>query len=702
MPDLTSRLRRSLRLQLVATGGGAVVVTAVLLTALGGSQVAGLASSAERDVRTLTDESMRQTSQQALTLVETQVATVTERLESELRVASQVLAQRGSVAFAEPERWTATNQVTQERTEVEVPRLTVGGADLGRNADPAVRTPVVDDVTELLGSATTLFQRVNEAGDMLRVATSVQNAEGRRAIGTYIPAVGPDGTPNAVVAALTAGQPFYGTATVVGQPYVAAYTPLLEGGQVVGALFVGTPQAAVDEPLREALSTVTVGEHGYLTVLSDAGEWVVPPPGADAGPALEATDADGEPYAQALVDAAAGASGDEPVQHRVELAGDGFATVDVSRYAPWGWTVAAWGFDSDLRAVPDRLADGSRTLMTTLLLAGLAVTVVAGTAVVALSGRIVARVSRLTAALRRVAARDLAVDVRGEGVDEIGVMGDALGEAIDGMRGAVVRMQAGAEAVRVTAGRLDASSGTLEGAAGQTVERADGAAQSAVVVSSEVQAVTAAMTEMRASIESIAHGVHAASAEAATAVTATRAAAENAERLGSSSSQIAAVLDTVTAIAGQTHLLALNATIEAARAGTAGKGFAVVAGEVKELADQTSTAIQTISPVLDAVARDSADVRAAVERISASITTVDEHQASMSAVVEQQTVTTSEIERNLVVAAGSSRDIADSASHVAQAAGSSFDSAEDVRHAVGELGRVASELAAGVDEFTLA
>lgn len=48
-------------------------------------------------------------------------------------------------------------------------------------------------------------------------------------------------------------------------------------------------------------------------------------------------------------------------------------------------------------------------------------------------------------------------------------------------------------------------------------------------------------------------------------------------------------------IAEQTKLLALNATIEAARAGDAGKGFAVVANEVRNLAEQSTSAAEEIT-----------------------------------------------------------------------------------------------------------
>ena len=108
------------------------------------------------------------------------------------------------------------------------------------------------------------------------------------------------------------------------------------------------------------------------------------------------------------------------------------------------------------------------------------------------------------------------------------------------------------------------------------------------------------------------------------------------QELVAASDKIGGVVKTISQIAWQTKLLAFNATIEAARAGSAGAGFQVVAQEVKELAQQSSTAAEEIVKEIATVRREVARAGSAIETMSQTIIKMKDISSTIQhAVVEQ-------------------------------------------------------------------
>ena len=70
------------------------------------------------------------------------------------------------------------------------------------------------------------------------------------------------------------------------------------------------------------------------------------------------------------------------------------------------------------------------------------------------------------------------------------------------------------------------------------------------------------------------------------------------ENLRSSSDEISKVVTAITSISSQTNILALNASVESVRAGEAGRSFSVVAEEVRELSQQTSSAVLSTESII--------------------------------------------------------------------------------------------------------
>lgn len=246
---------------------------------------------------------------------------------------------------------------------------------------------------------------------------------------------------------------------------------------------------------------------------------------------------------------------------------------------------------------------------------------------------------------------------------------------------------------------LTAVSTRLGTGADHTSDLAGNVSSASEEVSASVATVASAAEEMSVSIREIAKNATEASRVASEAVVVADRARTTVHDLGDASSEIGAVIKTITSIAQQTNLLALNATIEAARAGDAGKGFAVVANEVKDLAQETAKATEEIRERIDAIQQGTTGAVGAIGEISEVIVQINEIQTSIAGAVEQQTATTNEIARSVTETATVSHTIAADIAQVAQAAGETQKGATTTAEAAASMASSASQLEKLVGAF---
>ncbi|MGQ9650154.1 MAG: methyl-accepting chemotaxis protein [Phycisphaerae bacterium] len=673
-------------------------------------------------------------------MLRAQQASLNLKLESDLKVASRVLKQTGEITFA-PEKvaWDAVNQLTKQATKVELPKMMVGQNWLGQNFDFKQPAPVVDEVKSLVGAACTIFQRMNDAGDMLRACTNVSTADGKRAISTYIPAVEPDGKPNPVIATVLQGKTYIGRAFVVNAWFNTAYEPIFDANRnVIGALFVGVPQESVKE-VRDSIMKTVVGKTGYVYILGGTGDqkgkYLISLGGKRDGENIwEAKDADGRLFIQSIVNKALQLKDGNCDFERYPWKNEGDTTARykiaaISYFEPWDWVIGAGAYEDDFQDAIQRM---DRALMNMLYwtIGGAVFTLVLCGLLSGFSAhRIATPLRRAAAALQDIAQGegDLTRRLEVHTTDEVGDVAKWFNTFVEKLQRIIgeiavsARTLAGsstelsATATQLTSGAEEttAQSATVAAAAEEMATNMNNMATSTEEMSANVKTVAAAIEEMAASIGEVARNAEQAATVAGQAAQLAAAGNENISQLGTAADEIGKVIGVIQDIAEQTNLLALNATIEAARAGEAGKGFAVVATEVKELAKQTAEATEDIRRRIEGIQSSTGNAIQSINEISNVITKVNEVSSTIASAVEEQSTTTKEIAQSISQTASAaetvsqgvaqsaavSKEITKNIAGVDQAAKQTAQGAAQTQAAGNDLSKLAEQLQGLVGQF---
>ncbi len=656
---------------------GAILATALSLLLVVGWSANDLRVQLQKQVGTIAASSSTDLTQTLYQLCATSDQRLKQRLQHSTDVAHQELVRAGSVTFGTKITWHAINQFDHSSRSFELPKMLIGGQWFGQNSDPGKPSLLVDAVKNYTQDYCTIFQRMDDGGDMLRVCTNVLTATGVRSVGTYIPRIHPDGTEDAVLASVLQGKTYFGRAWVVDKWCDTCYEPIWDSDQkqkVIGMLFVGVAQEEALRDLHNCFRATKLGKSGYVFMLqgtgSEQGKYILSKDGTQDGQNIwDEKDDSGRLFVQSLVAKALQADPGKATLERYSWKNpeDAVARAKISSavyYKPWDWVIGVSAYEDDyndlIGAAENSLSAGTRIALACAV--GLAL--VGGLAAAFAARSLTRPIQTVVGVLGNIATGDLREDIpqtlcsRG---DEVGQLARSLQEMVLGLRSLVGRLATNTGLLGQCSASLSTTATQLAKGAEGTTSQSNTVAAAAEEMSANMNSVAASTEQMSANVGVVASAVEqltasisevARSAEQAANVAGTAAGLAgdgNAKitELGAAASEIGKVVEVIQDIAEQTNLLALNATIEAARAGDAGKGFAVVATEVKELARQTAAATEDIRRRIEGIQTSTGMAVRSIGEITAVIKQVNEVSRTIASAVEEQSITTREIAKNV-------------------------------------------------------
>jgi methyl-accepting chemotaxis protein-2 (aspartate sensor receptor) len=669
---------------------GQKLVLALVITLILAFLVAGLV------ILRVAESNASKTAEEFSGTVNGQVLGTVESFAKELEITSDRLL--GAVRLGYPDAFRRDDNERIRVGERDTPAL-YNGTTVVNNESAYLDRFLVEAKT-----AATLF--VRDRDDFVRVTTSLKKEDGSRAVGTVLDRGHP------AYARLKAGESFHGVARLFGREYYTRYQPIVEGGEMLGVLFVGVDLSENLAKLKERLRSVRIGETGYVFVLDgragtpEYGQFVVHP-SLEGKSGLEVKDENGRFFIKEMLEEKSG------VIHYLWKGKAAAASEAVLRFAPFepfNWVIAS-------RADKAELSRGVIAVERVVLVAGGVLLLLLPLLIYLVVRRVVTRpLDELQHFCSEVEQRrDLTLNLAVRSEDEVGQTVGAVQRLMQTLRSAFGEILARIE-------DLDAAARQLSSAAQDTAANSGKASDAASDMAASVEELSVGISQISDSAGEAAKLSHAAgedsrnggaiilraTSEMSAIVGTMQATSAALGALGEESKHISGIVAVIKDVAEQTNLLALNAAIEAARAGEQGRGFAVVADEVRKLAERTTRATDEIARMTGAI-----DTRAreAVQAMTEAMGQVEEGAAlateagtainGIQSGAERVVAVVRQITESLAESSAASQSMANMTEKVAQVAEESNHAAQQSRQSAEDVVRLGEEVRSTVGQFRI-
>ena len=635
----------------------------------------------------------------------------------------------GLVLDSETVAWDAVNQVTLKKKTIILPKMLVYGT--------MAPSTYVGVMKEKFGSDYGIFQRMNENGDMILVATTIRSSENHPAAGTFIPAV-QDGVVNPVISSILDRKIFNGLAYIVNGWRFSACSAITDReGKIIGMLYAG-PLYKTPNSLSRAIMDMKVGKTGYVYAVGGKypfhrGHYIISKNGQRDGENIwDSKDAEGRRYIRDIVNKAVKLKKNEVAYERYQWKNPGeksprWKVVALTYFEPWDWVIGASVYEDDYYEVRQNVENSMSKLLRVMMVSGLAVLIPVIGIAIFLGNRVTRPITGITGVVQEIAAGDLSsaevsarslMDVEGKGDsvrmrDETEHLISSVMTMTGNLNSLVGQMQKSGILISSSSTQLAATAREQEATMADQVESTERMVKAVEEISTVAEGLEGTMREVAARSQETA--VFASSGQndlgrmeeaMANMETASGSISGRLQVINEKAENITSVVVTITKVAEQTNLLSLNAAIEAEKAGEYGRGFNVVAREIRRLADQTAVATLDIEQMVEdmhgAVSAGVMEMDKFISEVKRSSEDVGKISAQLARIIEQVQILSPSFENvnvAMVQQSGNAQKINRSMAELSEDMKETMSSVHETYSAIGQLNDAARGLHDEVSRF---